>query len=185
MYSSFAGHWRACVFDSSLRPAYWSFQLSYNGLQVTYLDQQGAQVCQDKGSNEGCIPELHAIAEAWMQRMPSLFAYSARHRPGYCLGKYLSRSLVYKSCGSQAASCLWLSWFCKVFFRPLNIRFVVIHQKKNKREPVVSELEGDLLSVVPGVVMMSPSHAAQFQLFKISWDRLSMHSFVSLQGWFT
>lgn len=47
--------------------------------------------------------------------------------------------------------------------------------------PILGDSKGDLLFVIPGVVTMGLSYAAQFQSLKIPWKMLWRHSFVSLQ----
>lgn len=117
-----------------------------------------------QGNKEECIPGLYAVTESWIQKTPLLSALSAHHRPDYYIGKYIFAE-------SFCAGCLVDRQV--VFFElVLNIILQMFEYQISSYPPkkVTTFIHGDsdLLSVVPGVVMMGLSHAAQFQLLKIS-----------------
>ena len=168
MYSSFADHWRACVLDSSLRSAYWNFQVGlrwppgglFGSARSSGMPGIGETM---RGASLGCMLllslECRGCPHCQPRVLDQITVWGNIFPGSLCTSHVVDRQLVVFD---------WVVF--EKYFQTFEYQ-ICSYPPKKMRNRSLGVTKGDVLSVIPGLVMMGPSHAAQFQLFKISWRR--------------
>lgn len=180
---SVADHRRACVLLSSLRSAYWNFQIE---LEYHPADFFGS------ARKEGGVHPWDVCGHWVLNTEDSLTVSSEWSSQAWLLYYYwllitIQIKNIYFFQNPFVSFCTGCLAARQVVVFELDLKIILqvfeyqISIYPPKKPTTLFHGDSDLLCVVPGVVMMGLNHAAQFQLLKTSWNRLWRHSFVCLQ----